>query len=122
MTADGQPVQLATSYEPAGLTEGTAVALPEQGPYAGRGVIERMRSIGIEVDQVLEEVSVRTCLLAEAAALAMPTGSAVIAIERTHVAGAQPVETADIIIPADRFRLRYRFGAARAPVTSGPSS
>ena len=84
MSADGQPVQLATSYEPAGLTEGTAVALPEQGPYAGRGVIERMRSIGIEVDQVLEELSVRTCLLAEAAALAIPAGSAFIAIERTH--------------------------------------
>jgi hypothetical protein len=31
------------------------------------------------------------------------------------------VETADIIIPADRFRLRYRFGAAGAPVVSGQS-
>jgi DNA-binding GntR family transcriptional regulator len=112
MTADGQPVQLATSYEPAGLTEGTAVALPEQGPYAGRGVIERMRVIGIEVDQVLEELSVRTCLLAEAAALAMPAGSAVVVIERTHFAGDQPVETADIVISADRYRLRYRFAAA----------
>jgi DNA-binding GntR family transcriptional regulator len=112
MTADGQPVQLATSYEPAGLTEGSAVALPEQGPYAGRGVIERMRAIGIEVDQVLEELSVRTCLLAEAAALAMPAASAVVVIERTHFAGGVPVETADIVIPADRYRLRYRFTAA----------
>jgi GntR family transcriptional regulator len=109
MTADGQPVQLATSYEPAGLTEGTAVALPEQGSFAGRGVIERMRSIGIEIDQVLEELSVRTCLLAEAAALAMPAGSAVIAIERTHLSGGEPAETADIVIPAERYRLRYRF-------------
>jgi len=110
MTADGQPVQLATSYEPAGLTEGTAVALPEQGPFAGRGVVERMRSIGIEVDQVLEELSVRTSLLAEAAALAIPPGSAVIVVERLHCSGGQPVETADIVIPADRYRLRYRFG------------
>lgn len=109
MTADGQPVQLATSYEPAGLTGGTAVALPEQGAFAGRGVIERMRSIGIEVDQVLEELSVRTCLLAEAAALAIPAGSAVIAIERTHLSGGQPVETADIIVPAEKYVLRYRF-------------
>jgi len=120
MTADGQPVQLAISYEPAGLTEGTAVALPEQGPYAGRGVIERMRSIGIEVDQVLEEVLVRRSLLAEAAALAMPAGSFVIAIERTHISGAQPVETADIVIPADRFRLRYSFCPADPPVRSRP--
>jgi GntR family transcriptional regulator len=112
MTADGRPVQLATSYEPAGLTEGTAVALPEQGPYAGRGVIERMRIIGIGVDEVLEELSVRTCLLAEAAALALPVPSPVVVIERTHLAGGRPVETADIVISADRYRLRYRFAAA----------
>ncbi|MGO8955898.1 MAG: GntR family transcriptional regulator [Streptosporangiaceae bacterium] len=109
MSVDGQPVQLATSYEPAGLTEGTAVAMPEQGPYAGRGVIERMRSIGIEVDQVAEDLSVRTSLLAEAAALAIPAGSSVIVVERAHLSGGHPVETADIVIPADRFRLRYRF-------------
>ncbi len=109
MSADGQPVQVVTSYEPAGLTEGTAVALPEQGPWAGRGVIERMRSIGIEVDQVVEELSVRTCLLAEAAALAIPAGSAVITIERTHLSGGQPVEIADIVVPADKYRLVYRF-------------
>ena len=109
MSADGQPVQLATSYEPAGLTEGTVAAMPEHGSLAGRGVIERMRSIGIEVDQVLEELSVRTCLLAEAAALALPAGSAVVAIERTHLSGGLPVETADIVVPAGRYRLRYRF-------------
>ncbi len=112
MTADGRPVQLATSYEPAGLTEGTVVALPEQGPYAGRGVIERMRVIGIEVDQVLEELSVRACLLAEAAALALPVPSPVVVVERTHFAGSRPVETADIVISADRYHLRYRFAAA----------
>ncbi len=109
MSVDGQPVQLATSYEPAGLTEGTPVAMPEHGPFAGRGVIERMRSIGIEVDQVVEDLSVRTCLLAEAAALAIPAGSAVVVVERAHLSGGQPVETADIVIPADRYRLRYRF-------------
>jgi DNA-binding GntR family transcriptional regulator len=115
MSADGQPVQIATSYEPTGLTEGTVVALPEQGPFAGRGLIERMRSIGIEVDQVLEDLSVRTCLLAEAAALAIPAGSAVFAIERTHLSGGQPVETADIVVPADKYRLRYRFSVPGAP-------
>jgi len=114
MTADGQPVQLATSYEPAGLTEGTAVSLPEQGSYAGRGVIERMRSIGVDVDQVVEEVSVRTCLLAEAAALAIPAGSAVFVVERTHLTGGQPVETADIVVPVERYRLRFRFGVQNA--------
>jgi GntR family transcriptional regulator len=109
LTADGEPVQLATSYEPAGLTEGTAVALPEQGPLAGRGVIERMASIGIVIDQVLEELTVRQSLLAEAEALALPAGAPVLHIERVHLSAGEPVETADIVIPADRFRLRYRF-------------
>ena len=108
-------MQLATSYEPAGLTEGTSVAMPEQGLFAGRGVIERMRSIGIEVDQAVEELSVRTSLLAEAAALAIPAGSSVLVVERTHLSGGQPVETADIVIPADRYRLRYRFAVPGQP-------
>ena len=58
---------------------------------------------------MLEELSVRTCLLAEAAALALPAGSAIVAIERTHLSGGLPVETADIVVPAGRYRLRYRF-------------
>jgi DNA-binding GntR family transcriptional regulator len=112
LAADGVPVQLATSYEPAGLTEGTPVALPEQGPLAGRGVIERMRSVGIEVDQVVEELSVRPSMLAEGEALALPPGAPVLVVERVQLAAGEPVETADIVIPADRFRLRYRFGFA----------
>jgi GntR family transcriptional regulator len=115
LTADGAPVQLATSYEPAGLTEGTPVALPEQGPLAGRGVIERMRSIGIEVDQVVEELGVRQSLLAEAEALGLPPGAPVIHVERVHLSGGEPVETADIVIPADRLRLRYRFDVPGRP-------
>jgi GntR family transcriptional regulator len=115
LAADGEPVQLATSYEPAGLTEGTAVALPEQGPLAGRGVIERLGSIGIEVDQVLEELLVRQSLLGEAEALALPPGAQVLAIERTHLSAGDPVETADLVIPADRFRLRYRFDVPGRP-------
>jgi GntR family transcriptional regulator len=109
LSADGEPVQLAVSYEPTGLTEGTAVALPEHGPLAGRGVIERMRFIGIEVDQVVEDVSVRESLVGEAQALALPSGAPVLHVERVHLSDGEAVETADIVIPADRFGLRYRF-------------
>jgi GntR family transcriptional regulator len=109
LIADGEPVQLATSYEPAALTEGTAVALPEEGPLAGRGVIERMGAIGIIVDQVVEELTVRQSLLAEAEALALAPGALVLHVERLHLSAGEAVETGDIVIPADRFRLRYRF-------------
>ncbi len=112
MSADGSPVQLATSYEPAATTAQTLVPFPEQGTFAGRGVVERMQAIGIGVDQVVEEISVRPALSAEAAVLDIPAGSPVLLIERSHRAGERTVETAEIVIAADQFRLRYRFPVA----------
>jgi len=109
LTADAEPVQVATSYEPDRITADTPVALPEQGPLAGRGVIERMASIGITVDRVVEEVSVRPALRAESAALALSAGAPVLVVERLHLASGEPVEAGEIVIAADRFRLRYRF-------------
>jgi len=109
LTSDAEPVQLATSYEPDRVTADTPVALPEQGPLAGRGVIERMASIGIAVDRVIEEVSVRPSLRAESAALGLPAGAPALVIERLHLASGEPVEAGEIVIAADRFRLRYRF-------------
>ncbi|HXP21468.1 MAG TPA: GntR family transcriptional regulator [Streptosporangiaceae bacterium] len=115
LTSDGEPVQLAVSYEPAELTAGTAVAVPEQGPLAGRGVIERMRSIGVLVDEVVEELSVRPSLRAEASALAIPAGAAVLVIERVQYAAGRAVEVGEVVVPADRFKLRYRFPVAGPP-------
>ncbi len=112
MSANGVPVQLATSYEPAALTAQSPVPFPEQGRFAGRGVVERMRVIGIEVDQVTEEISVRPALSAEAATLGIPPGSAVLAVERAHRSAARVVEVSEIVVAADRFRLRYGFPVA----------
>jgi GntR family transcriptional regulator len=112
MSADGSPVQLATSYEPAAATAQTPVPFPEQGTFAGRGVAERMQAIGISVDQVVEEISVRPALSAEAAVLDIPAGSPVLLIERSHRSGERTVETGEIVIAADRFRLCYRFPVA----------
>jgi GntR family transcriptional regulator len=108
LSADGTPVQMATSYEPAELTAHTPIALPEQGPFAGRGVIERMKVIGVHVDQVVEDISVRPSLSAEAVALEIPAGAPVLLVERAHRAGRRVVEVGDVVIAADRFRLRYR--------------
>jgi len=44
--ADGRSATLSVSWEPAALTTGTAIMLPEEGPHAGKGVIERMAVIG----------------------------------------------------------------------------
>jgi DNA-binding GntR family transcriptional regulator len=112
LSADSEPVQLATSFEPAQLTAGSQVALPEQGPLAGRGVIERMRSIGVDIDEVTEEVGVRLSSRADAAELSIQPGSPVLVIERTHHRAGQAVECTEIVVPADRFKLRYRYGVA----------
>jgi GntR family transcriptional regulator len=108
LTADGRPVQLATSYEPAEVTAGTVVASPEEGPLAGRGVPERMRAIGVTVDQLVEDVSVRPAASVEAAALGIQAGATVLVVTGEHRAGQRVVETSEIVIPADRFTLRYR--------------
>jgi DNA-binding GntR family transcriptional regulator len=113
LTADSSPVQLATSYEPMSITAGTAVLLPEQGQFAGRGVIARMGVIGIQVDQVVEEIAVRPSLSAEAGALDIALGAPVLSIERAHLAGDRVVEVCDILIPADQYRLRYRIPVTR---------
>ena len=73
-----------------------------------------MRAIGIEVDEVAEEVSVRPALLAEATALAVPAGAAMLVVERVHYCGNRAVEVAEVLVPADKFRLRYRFPVTQA--------
>jgi len=108
LSADGSAIQLTTSYEPVQITGGTAIAVPEQGTFAGRGVIERMKAIGICVDEVTEEISVRPSLRSEATVLAISPGAPVLLVQRTHLAGGTAVEAGDIVLAADSFRLRYR--------------
>ncbi|MGH3241751.1 MAG: GntR family transcriptional regulator, partial [Spirillospora sp.] len=97
---------LSTSWEPLALTRGTPVMLPESGPYAGAGVVARMRAIDHEVVLATEVVTARAILAGEAETLAEPMGSIVMVVQRTY-SGDRPVETADIIVPVDRYELAY---------------
>lgn len=108
LSADGTAIQLTTSYEPVQITGGTMIAVPEQGTFAGHGVIERMKAIGICVDEVTEVISVRPSLRSEATVLAISPGAPVLLVQRTHLAGGMAVEAGDIVLAADSFRLRYR--------------
>jgi GntR family transcriptional regulator len=105
--ADGEPARLSTSWEPYELTRGTPAVFPEDGPYAGLGVVERMRAIGVIITHAVEEVAPRQARPEEAERLGIPAGAIVAAVLRTYWADDRPVETADIIIPADRYRLVY---------------
>ena len=106
-TADGEPVMLSVSWEPLELTSGTPVMFPEEGPHAGAGVVDRMAASGQQITSAEEIVSARPALAAEAARLNMPTGTTVITICRIYRAGELAVETADIVIPVERYSLVY---------------
>ncbi|MGP3982590.1 GntR family transcriptional regulator [Streptomyces sp. KR80] len=105
--SEGEPAMLATSWEPLAVTGRTPVMLPEEGPLAGRGVVERMAAIDVIVDNVAEEVGARPGLAEETLALGGVPGHAVLVVARTFYASGRPVETADVVVPADRFRVAY---------------
>ncbi|MEU1298320.1 GntR family transcriptional regulator [Streptomyces shenzhenensis] len=103
----GEPMMLSTSWEPLAVTGRTPVMLPEEGPLGGMGVVERMRAIDVIVDNVTEEVGARPGLAEELHVLGGVPGHVVIVVQRTFYASGRPVETADVVIPADRYRVSY---------------
>ncbi|MCQ6554486.1 GntR family transcriptional regulator [Streptomyces sp. C10-9-1] len=103
----GEPMMLSTSWEPLELTGRTPVMLPEEGPLGGCGVVERMAAIDVVVDNVVEQVGARPGLAEELLALGGVPGHVVMVIERTYYASGRAVETADVVVPADRYRVAY---------------
>ncbi|GAA1765291.1 GntR family transcriptional regulator [Luedemannella helvata] len=105
--ADGSPIQLSTSWEPLSVTGGTPVEWPEEG--AAVGVVARMDTIGVRIDETIERVTARAATSEEIERLGLPArGAYVLVIERTYLAAGNPVETADIVFPGDRYELVYR--------------
>ncbi|QEV20013.1 GntR family transcriptional regulator [Streptomyces alboniger] len=103
----GEAMMLSTSWEPLAVTGRTPVMLPEEGPLGGCGVVERMAAIDVVVDNVAEEVGARPGLAEELTALGGVPGHVVLVVQRTYYASGRPVETADIVVPADRYRIAY---------------
>ncbi|WP_332757526.1 GntR family transcriptional regulator [Streptomyces sp. MT206] len=109
--AEGQPVQLSASWEPMAITDGTPIVLPEQGPLAGKGVVERMRSIGVVISTVVEVPRPARATQRQANLLGISVGDLVLQIERTIFdTDGRPVETADMVIPDARREVVYEFG------------
>ncbi|MEU8529020.1 MULTISPECIES: GntR family transcriptional regulator [Streptomyces] len=103
----GEPMMLSTSWEPLAVTGRSPVMLPEEGPLGGCGVVERMAAIDVVVDNVVEEVGARPGLAEELLALGGVPGHVVMVVERTYFASGRAVETADVVVPADRYRIAY---------------
>lgn len=104
-SADGEPVQIATQWEPLALTRGTPIEVPVDDKFGNLDVIARFDSIGIRVDKVTEVVTSRMPEPSEVTDLELPEGVPILHIQRTHVADGRPVETADITVRSDRFAI-----------------
>ncbi|MEH0557414.1 GntR family transcriptional regulator [Streptomyces sp. B21-101] len=108
--ADGKPAQFSVSWEPMAITGDTPILLPEMGPLAGKGVVERMRSIGVDIETWLEIPRPARATPEQADLLGLNAGDLVLAIERTYFASdGRAVETADIVVPDRSWEVAYEF-------------
>jgi GntR family transcriptional regulator len=109
MLADGQPVQLATSYLPLQLVEGTQI---EQAATGTGGTYARLEELGHRLGRFQEDLSARMPLPDEARALRLGVGVPVIRVVRTAFdeQGA-PVEVNEMVLAADRYELTYMLPA-----------
>jgi GntR family transcriptional regulator len=104
---EGRPAQLADSYIPYDLVKGTPVEDPDNEPWPG-GTIAQLRSLGVEVREITEDVATRTPTPDEIQALELRPGTPVFEVTRTIHAADRPVTTSRLVIAGDRYVLSYR--------------
>jgi GntR family transcriptional regulator len=107
--ADGEPMELATSYIPWELAEGTRMVEANTGPG---GVYARLEERGHELKRFSEEVAARMPTSDEVRALVLEPGVPVIRVVRVaYDTGERPVEACDTVMAADRYVLSYELPA-----------
>jgi GntR family transcriptional regulator len=107
--ANGEPVEIATSYIPAEFARGTAIAENDTGPG---GIYARLEEAGHPLDRFVEEVAARMPTPVERRALQLPPGVPVLTVVRTafDTAGVA-VEVCDTVKAAYAYVLEYDFPA-----------
>jgi len=109
MYADDIPVQIAPSYIPAEIAEGTPLA--EQDPGPG-GIISRLADLGLAQTRISESVRARRATAAEREFLRLEEDQPVIEIWHTGwTADGRPVEIAVHAVPASLWILDYEWPA-----------
>jgi GntR family transcriptional regulator len=107
--ADGHPIELATSYLPWKLVDGTPIMNPNPGPG---GIYARLEEIGRELGRFTEEVTTRMPLPDESRALLLSGGVPVFHLIRTaYDTQGNPVEICDTVMAGDSFILSYELPA-----------
>ncbi|GAA1857146.1 GntR family transcriptional regulator [Asanoa iriomotensis] len=106
--AEDQPIEVATSYIPLDVADGTPIDQPNPGPG---GIYARMEDKGMTFDRYEEEISARMPTQEETRLLRLPPGSPVMHLVRTAIADGRPVEVCDTVMDAAAFVLHYRLPA-----------
>jgi GntR family transcriptional regulator len=108
---DGVPVQLADSYYPAELAEGTELAEARKLRGYTFGALQRL---GVELDHFVDELHMRMPTPAEVRSLRLGKGTPVVRVIRTtYATTGRPVEVADQVLAGDRYVLTYEIPAHR---------
>jgi DNA-binding GntR family transcriptional regulator len=113
--ADEQPVMLVVSYEATAITKGTPIELPQEGPLGGAGIVDRFTSIGLRPTHVVEQLESRMPRPSETERLRLRPGTPVVVITRICHSGETVVETADMLLAADRYKLEYAIPVGPLP-------
>ena len=107
--ADGQPLELATSYVSWELAEGTPMTHKNSGPG---GIYARIEELGHKLDHFTEDVAARMPTPDETKSLKLGPGVPVFHLVRTaYDTKGQAVEVCDTVMAADRYVLAYELPA-----------
>lgn len=106
---DGQPVQLATSYLPLDLVNGTAITQADTGPG---GAYARLSELGHGPAHFTEDVIVRAGTQTETDQFDLRLCEPIVQITRTarDTAG-RAVEINEMVLHPQRYQLRYEFSS-----------
>lgn len=108
MRADGEVVQLATSWLPASIAGGTRI---EQVDTGDGGTYARLEELGHRLVRFIEIPRARRATAEEAAHLSIPLGAPVMQVTRIASTEEGSVEVTRMVMDGDRYELVYGIDA-----------